>query len=86
LKSQKIHVISEGTFTKNLRAWYDTYGQLHWNWKMMSRHTYEELGIMVLEYGRDRRGSSFRVCRTAAEGDTLVVCFTKVSQLHVRGI
>ena len=27
LKSQKIHVISEGTFTKNLCAWYYTYGQ-----------------------------------------------------------
>ena len=59
--------------------------ELHWNWKMTPRHTYEELGIVVLKYGRDRRGCSFRVCCTTAEGDTLVVCFAKVSQSHVRG-
>jgi hypothetical protein len=51
--------------------------ELHWNWKMTPWHTYEELRIVVLEYGRDRRGGSFRVCRAAAEGDTLIVCFTK---------
>ena len=49
---------------------------------MKPRHTYEELGIVVLEYARDGRGGSFRVRRTAAKGNTLVVCFTPKSVNH----
>ena len=42
---------------------------------MVPRQTHEEFGIMVLKYGRNCRGSSFRVCRATAEGDTFIVYF-----------
>jgi hypothetical protein len=43
--------------------------------KMTPRHTHEEFRIMVLKYGRDRRGSSFRVCSATAEGHTFIIYF-----------
>jgi hypothetical protein len=56
--------------------------ELHWNRKSMPGHTHEELGIVVLEYGRNCRGGSFRVCRTTAEADTLVVCYVSPKSVN----
>jgi len=70
-----------GTFTKNFFACHGQSESLGEEGNDAGQ-THEELGIVVLEYGRYGRSGRFRVCGAAVETDTFVVYIIKVGQRY----